>query len=107
MDGVMLRISPLSYDEAQVYIEESIKLVQQDPKPTRQEWEFRTLDAVVLALNKALNGQGQQWDRARLTKELDIQMITYLYDQFVEMSALRPVPMGEVAATPSTTSTSS
>jgi hypothetical protein len=104
LDGLTLRISPLSYDEAEEYIKEGVEMIRRDPKPTQEEWAKRTLNSVVLALNKAagkeewtLNGEE---GKKKLTKELDIGMINRLYEEFVELSSLSVVKQkGEALAT--------
>jgi len=105
MDGVVLKISPLSYDEAEVYIKEGRDMLSREPKPTDEEWAARTLKSVVNALNKAagkeewsLNGDES---KKKLTKELDMVYINKLYQEWLEMSGLVPkaVPQGGAPAT--------
>ena len=102
MDGMELKISPLSYDEAESYIKEGREMLERQgqEKPGNEEWAKRTLDSVVRALNKAANGnEANRWDIRRLTSELDMIMINRLYQEFMEMSGLRTAPKGEDSAT--------
>ncbi len=101
MDGMTLKISPLSYDEAEAYIKQGQEMVKRDPAPSQEDWALRTLESVCLALNKAegnTNGNAK-WDPARLTKELDMVYIQYLFNEFMGMSGLRTLPKGEAPAT--------
>jgi len=101
MDGMALKISPLSYDEAEVYIKDGQEMLKRDPTPSPEEWAMRTLESVCLALNKAdgnTNGNAK-WNPKLLTKELDMVYIQHLFNEFMEMSGLRTLPKGEAPAT--------
>lgn len=104
MDGLSLKISPLTYDEVDVYISEGKAMLEKVPPATQEEWAMRTINTVVTALNKAVNGSGEkQWDAKRLTSELDMVMINKIYEDFMDMSGLRTGPRekatGEALAT--------
>lgn len=102
LDSLSFKIAPLSYDEAEQYIKDGREMLDRDPKPTDEEWARRTLESVVNTLNKASangNGSGHAWDVKRLTSELDMVTIQWLYREFMEMSGLRKPDMGEVPAT--------
>lgn len=110
MDGFSIKISPLSWDEAEKYIEEGRALLNRDPKPTTEDWAKRTLDSVCFTLNKAAgtlegNKNGtKQWDLKRVTSELDMVFIQHIYQEFMKMSGLRvEATKGEAQATSSGT----
>lgn len=101
LDSLILKIAPLSYDEAEEYIKEGREMLNREPKPTDEEWAKRTLESVVKALNKAAgtaNGN-PAWDIKRLTSELDMVTIRELYDEFMRMSGLQTAARGEAPAT--------
>jgi len=105
LDNLKFKIAPFSFDEAEQYIKESKEMLAREPKATTEEWSARTLNSVVLALNKAaaLGGNGTaQWDAKKLTAEYDMLTIQELYEEFMRMSglALRPgeTRPGEAAA---------
>jgi hypothetical protein len=110
LDGLVLKISPLSYDEAEQYINEGQDMLKRDPKPTEEDWAQRTLTSVVNALNKAApmpNGEGDPpWNVKKLTTELDMVMINHLYKEFMVMSGLLTVPAGKSAGEAPATSIS-
>jgi len=107
MDGFSLRISPFTYDEADVFLKQGRELVERDPKPTDEDWVKRTLDTVCVALNKPTGAtNGNSWTPERLRKELDGPFINYLFSQMMEISGMRVPKAGEAQAT-STTSISS
>jgi hypothetical protein len=106
LDNLKLKISPLTWDEAETYIKEGQAMLARDPKPTNEEWAKRTLESVVLALNKgaaaAANGNGNAgdpWTVEKLKKEFDMISIQQLYDEFMKMSALKAATPGEAQAT--------
>jgi hypothetical protein len=105
LDNIKVKISPFSYDEFEKYVIESKELLARDPKPTLEEWGVRTLNTVVLALNKgaaasgATNGNAMQWDVKRLTAEFDMVTINDIYEEFMKMSGLRAPVSGEAPAT--------
>lgn len=107
MDGEAVRIAPLSWDEAEAYIQEGKVLLERDPKPTTEDWAKRTLDSVCFTLNKAagtlhgdVNGT-KAWDVKKLTSELDMIFIQRIYQDFMSMSGLKTesTTKGEASAT--------
>ena len=103
LDGLTMKISPLTYDEVEEYIKSGKAMLAKDPKPTDEEWAMRSLNSVCIALNKA-SGNGNTWDPKKLTGEVDMVMINKLYAEFMEMSGLTtavrsPGTTGEVPAT--------
>jgi hypothetical protein len=106
-DNLKVKIAPLSYDEAEAYILEGKEMLARDPKPSLEEWAKRTLDAVVLALNRAAaatNSNGNNavlWDVKKVTTEFDMVTVQQIYEEFMKMSGLLRVnvPAGEAPAT--------
>jgi hypothetical protein len=105
MDGVTMKISPLSWDETKQYVEEGQALLNRDPKPTQDDWTMRTIESVCLTLNKAAgykpgNGNGEPpWNPKRLTAELDMPFVLHLYSEFMKISGLKVNDPGEAPAT--------
>jgi hypothetical protein len=107
MDGLTLNISPLTFDEFDEYLKENRRMLDQDPKPTDEEWSKRTLVTIIRSLNRAAGRD--EWDlegaegKKKLTSELDIPFINKLHEEFLEISGLK-VPKdgkaGESQATP-------
>jgi hypothetical protein len=103
MDGVTVRISPLSYDEAEKYITESKELASRQPPLSTDEWLKRQWDSVVFTLNKATpKTENERWTVEKLKSEFDMLLIAHIYEQFMQMSGVVSVPKGEAEATPST-----
>jgi hypothetical protein len=98
MDGVTVKITPFSWDEAETYINDGKTLLARDPKPTGDDWALRTLQSVCFTLNKAAGKE--EWDVKKLTTELDMVFIQFVYNEFMKMSGLRTEPTkGEAPAT--------
>jgi len=105
MDGLSVKIAPLSYDEAEMYIKEGRELLAAEPPTPDDQWAKRTLISVVGALNKAAGKEEWTLDgdatKKKLTKEFDMVFIRRLYDEWLQMSGLVPASgaKGEAPAT--------
>jgi transcriptional accessory protein Tex/SPT6 len=104
MDGVSVKISPLTYDEAEQYINEGKALfekqialdkntdklepeqLQKAIEEMQERWANRTLETVVRALNKA--GAEPSWDVKKLRGEFDMEFIKRVYREFMDMSGM-------------------
>ena len=97
LDSLVVRIAPLSYDEAEKYITEGKEML--DRKASTEEWTKRMLASVVLSLNKATPALNMTTEK--LVAEYDMLTLQEIYMEFMKMSGLRtgvPVP-GEAPAT--------
>lgn len=109
MDGMVLKISPFTYDETEAYLKSAQEMHKRDPKPNADEWAERTLETVCVALNKAMQADRAQgfaatngdkpWDSKRLKSELDMVYIFEIHTQFLLMSGLEAQKPGEARAT--------
>jgi hypothetical protein len=105
MDGVIVKISPLSFDEAEAYIKEGKAMVEKkDPKTSDDEWAARTLESVVRTMNKAQNGSGEAWTVKKVREEFDMVLINRIYREFMDLSGLLPAPSSTGEATATSTS---
>jgi hypothetical protein len=82
MDGISVRIAPLTFDETEQYIEEN----RASAKHTHREWTERSLETVCRALNKAAGREA--WTIERIKSELDLAFFLYLHEQILNKSGL-------------------
>lgn len=98
-DTLKVKISPLSWDEAEKYIAEGKEMLEREPKVSIDDWADRTVQSVALAMNK---GAGTtDWTPVKVKTEMDMVTIQEIYNEFMKMSGLmaRTATPGEVQAT--------
>ena len=92
LDGESHKIAPMTYDEAEAFINEGKEMLARNPKPTDEDWAKRTLNSVLSALNRAAGTE--VWNltgddgKKKLTKELDMGMINHLHREYLIMSGI-------------------
>lgn len=100
LDNLQFKMAPFTYDETDEYLRENRELATKEPPQTDEEKAARVLDTVIRGLNFAVNGDGAQWDRKRLTGELDSQTIMDLHAEFLRICGLTVKRPGEAEAAP-------
>jgi hypothetical protein len=106
LDGVTVKISPLSMDEADKFMAENKELRVRDPKPTPEDWDNRTIRYVCFTLNKAAkassngNGSAEEFTPEKVRDQFDRILLNRVFFEFAEMSGLTlGGAQGEAAAT--------
>jgi hypothetical protein len=102
LDGIVVKISPMTWAEAEVYLTETKDLLARpaDNKPTETEWTQRMLRSVCSAINTGENRK----DDAMLTpdsliKEFDMPTLQYIQREYLSMSGLVTSTPGGAPAT--------